>query len=98
MLLLSLLATAAMARVIHKLPEVPEGWKMVQSAESSDRLTLKLALRQRGAEALERATLEVSTPGHPNYGLHLTKKQKQTNTAPSSRAVSDVTRWRGGHG
>ncbi len=93
MLALVLLATAAVARVMDSVPAVPEGWKFVRSAKLSDPVVLKIALRQQGAEALERATLEVSTPGHPNYGMHLSREEVRALAAPSDAAVADVSDW-----
>jgi tripeptidyl-peptidase-1 len=93
MLLLALLATAVSARVFDSLPAVPKGWAAVRAATPNEPIALRIALRQQHAEALEQAVLEVSTPGHPNYGMHLTRDEVRSYTAPSLEAVTDVTAW-----
>lgn len=93
MLLLALLATAVSARVFDSLPAVPKGWKEVRTAKSTEPISLRIAMRQQHSAALEQAVLEMSTPGHPNYGMHMSRDEVRSFTAPSARAVSDVTAW-----
>ncbi|RKU41086.1 hypothetical protein DL546_004244 [Coniochaeta pulveracea] len=93
MLLLALLATAVSARVFDSLPAVPKGWREVRPAKPTDPITLKVALKQQHPEALEQAVIEISTPGHPNYGLHMSKEELRSYTAPAARSVSEVSSW-----
>ena len=95
MLLLALLATAVSARLFDSLPTVPEGWKEVRRATAKEPIALRIALRQQRSEALEQAVLEISTPGHPNYGMHMSREEVRSYTAPSAKAVADVTAWIG---
>ena len=88
-----LFASVASAKVFHSLPNVPQGWSLVRSASPSDAVSLKIALHQRSAADLERVVLEVSTPGHPNYGMHLTRDEVRSYTAPSDAAVDAVAVW-----
>lgn len=88
-----LFASVASAKVIHSLTAVPEGWSLVRSASPSDPISLKIALHQRNAEELEKVVLEVSTPGHPNYGMHLSRNELRSYTAPSRAAVDAVSAW-----
>ncbi|OIW25680.1 subtilisin-like protein [Coniochaeta ligniaria NRRL 30616] len=93
MLFLALLATAVSARVFDSLPTVPKGWKQVRTATPKEPIALRIALRQQHSDALEQAVLEISTPGHPNYGMHMTRDEVRSYTAPSAKAVADVTAW-----
>jgi tripeptidyl-peptidase I len=93
MLPLLLFAGAAAARVMDSHPRVPEGWTEVRKADPSEPISLKLALRQTRPRDLERTALEIATPGHANYGLHLTKAQLREFTAPAKRSVSEVSAW-----
>ncbi|CAK7199346.1 hypothetical protein SEUCBS139899_002024 [Sporothrix eucalyptigena] len=90
---LLLLASVASAKVLHSLPDVPQGWSLVRSASPSDAIALKIALHQRSADDLERVVLEVSTPGHPNYGMHLTRDEVRSYTSPSDEAIDAVSNW-----
>ncbi|KAK0705539.1 tripeptidyl-peptidase [Lasiosphaeris hirsuta] len=92
-MLFLLFAVAASARVMDKLAAVPKGWQKVAAALPSDPISLRVALQQQQSGALEQAVLEMSTPGHPNYGMHMTRDEVRAYTAPSEHATSAVTRW-----
>ncbi|OTA62096.1 tripeptidyl-peptidase [Hypoxylon sp. EC38] len=88
-----LFASAATAKVMDSLPSVPKGWTEVRQASPDDSVTLRVALPQQHAAALEQAVLEISTPGHPNYGLHMSRDQVRAYTAPTEHSVSSVVNW-----
>lgn len=90
-----LLASVAAARVMHSLPGVPDGWTFVRDASSTDRVALRIALRQQYAEELEAVVLNVSTPSHPDYGRHLTRDGLRSYTAPAADSVAAVSTWLG---
>ncbi|KAI0834540.1 tripeptidyl-peptidase [Hypoxylon sp. FL0890] len=91
--LLLLFASAATAKVMDSLSSVPKGWTEVRQASPDDSITLRAALPQQHAAALEQAVLEISTPGHPNYGLHMSRDQVRAYTAPTEQSVSSVVNW-----
>ena len=92
-LILPLLATLASARVMDKLPGVPRGWTQVRAANGDETVTLRIAMRQNDAEALELRALEIATPGHAHYGQHLSSDALRAFTAPSAETVQGVTGW-----
>lgn len=93
MLLLVLLASAVSARVFDSLPAVPKGWRELRTATPNEPVALRIALRQQHPDALEQAVLDISTPGHSNYGMHMSREEVRSYTAPSAQAVSEVTAW-----
>ncbi|KAK0634430.1 tripeptidyl-peptidase [Bombardia bombarda] len=95
MMLLSLLfaASAVSARVMDTLAAIPKDWKHVRPATASEPIALRIALHQQHAEALEQAVIEMSTPGHPNYGMHMSLKELRSYTAPSEKSTTVVTQW-----
>lgn len=95
MLCLALLtaAAAASARVLDSVPAVPNGWSKASDALPTDRLALKIGLKQQHAAALEQAVLAVSSPGSPSYGKHLTRDELRSYVAPTEQSVADVTAW-----
>lgn len=86
---LVLLATATVvsARVYDALSAVPQGWELAAPALGSDKLALKISLRQQHAAALEQAVLSISTPGSPDYGKHMSREEVRSYIAPSSQAT-----------
>ncbi|KAI1188319.1 tripeptidyl-peptidase [Nemania serpens] len=89
----ALFATAATARLMDSLPSVPQGWSQIRQATGNEPITLRLALPQQHVDALEQAVLEMSTPGHANYGKHLSRLELRSYTAPTHEAVSSVVSW-----
>ncbi|KAG6368901.1 hypothetical protein INS49_003119 [Diaporthe citri] len=95
MLCLALLTAAAAvsARVLDSVPAVPQGWSKASAALPTDKLALKIGLKQQHAAALEQAVLAVSSPGSPSYGKHLTREELRSYVAPAEQSVADVTAW-----
>ncbi|KUI57401.1 Tripeptidyl-peptidase sed2 [Cytospora mali] len=93
--LLAILSTAATvsARVFDTVPGVPRGWSKASPALPSDKVTLKVGLKQQHAAALEQTVLAVSTPGHSDYGKHLTREELRSYVAPDQQSVDNVTSW-----
>ncbi|KAI1639158.1 tripeptidyl-peptidase 1 [Biscogniauxia mediterranea] len=91
--ILALFATAATAKVMDSLPSVPKGWAEVRPASPEEPISLRIALPQQHAAALEQAVLEMSTPGHPNYGMHMNRNELRSYTAPTEQSVSSVVDW-----
>ncbi|KAK5653455.1 hypothetical protein OQA88_8941 [Cercophora sp. LCS_1] len=91
-------AAVSAGRLMDALAAVPAGWKETTVANGDPTLTLHVALRwqEPKAQALEDALIEMSTPGHPNYGMHMTREEIQSYTAPSDPGV--VKAWLKDHG
>lgn len=97
--LLVLAAAVASARVtMDTLAAVPEGWEELRRASPDEAVFLRVALKQQRGRALDQAVIDMSTPGHPSYGMHLTRDEVRSYTAPSEAAISAVTRWLDQHG
>lgn len=92
MFLFAFLAGVVSARVFD-LPGIPKGWEHVGPASPDEPVQLRLALRQQGESALEAAVLERSIPGTANYGIHLSREELQSYTAPSEFTETSVTHW-----
>jgi tripeptidyl-peptidase-1 len=92
---LLVLAVAASGRVMDRLAAIPQGWEHPRPASPDEFILLRVALKQQPqrVKALDQAVLEISTPGHPNYGLHMTRDELRSYTAPSEDTVSTVTAW-----
>lgn len=98
MLLVPLLATAAAARVMDSVPDVPRGWAFVRAAQPHDAVSLHVAMRQQYATELEQKVLGVSTPGHADYGKHLSLHELRSYTAPSDETNATVSSWISAYG
>lgn len=78
---------------MDQLAAVPKDWTELRKASPDERLTLRIGLRQPHVQALEQTVLDISTPGHPRYGKHLSRRDLQAYTAPSQESTAKVTKW-----
>lgn len=97
-MLFLLFAAAVSARVMSSLHAVPKGWHHVRQALPDDPVTLRIALQQQSPEVLEQAVLDMSTPGHAKYGMHMTREELQSYAAPSPESQGAVRDWLAGNG
>ncbi|KAF5352182.1 hypothetical protein D9758_009222 [Tetrapyrgos nigripes] len=56
-------------------------------------LDLRIALKQKDMEGLEKALFDVSTPSSSLYGQHLSLEQVAAFAAPTEQSVNAVTQW-----
>ncbi|KAH9940518.1 family S53 protease-like protein [Epithele typhae] len=56
-------------------------------------LTVKVQVAQNDIAGLEKALMDVSTPGNALYGQHLTKEEVESYTAPKAESLDAVTAW-----
>ncbi|KAJ7686646.1 family S53 protease-like protein [Mycena rosella] len=56
-------------------------------------LDLRMALKQSDVEGLEQALHDVSTPGSPSYGKHLTSEEVAAYTKPSVKSFDAAVSW-----
>lgn len=70
------------------------GWKVADTPDGSQSLRLQIALQQNDVAGFEQAVLDMSTPGHPNYGKHFESHDEMKQMLlPSDEAVNSVRDW-----
>ncbi|RAL12861.1 S53 family peptidase [Aspergillus homomorphus CBS 101889] len=91
---LALLPSLGAAEVFEKLAGVPKGWKFSGNPSGSESLRLQIALSQHDLDGFEQALLDMSTPGHPNYGNHFrTHDEMKRMLLPTDEAVASIREW-----
>ncbi|KAF8260342.1 subtilisin-like protein [Lactarius quietus] len=100
---LSVLAAASLAaplvprwddtRVKHTWHAVPSNWESLGLPSTNTTIDLHIALLPQSENALIDALYEVSTPGHPKYGAHLSKEQVAQLVAPHRDTLDLVNSW-----
>ncbi|KAL0945004.1 tripeptidyl peptidase sed3 [Colletotrichum truncatum] len=97
---LSLLFLSAGASLVtvENVDVVPEGWKLHGRANTSEQISLSIALKQHKIEALKTRLDAISSPGSPNYGNHLSREDVQSQRAAEPQDVSLVRSWLAAHG
>jgi tripeptidyl-peptidase-1 len=79
--------------VLEHLSKVPHGWHQEQAPPASKRLRFRIALRQQNAFAFEQHVIDISTPGHREYGQHMNHAELKRMLQPSSDASEAILGW-----
>ncbi|KAI2627126.1 peptidase S8/S53 domain-containing protein [Xylaria nigripes] len=89
------LATPTAAKhVLHeKRDAVPHLWQKRDRAAPTQVLPIRIGLRQRNLENVERYIAEVSDPTSPNFGKHWTAEQVANTFSPSTETKNAIVNW-----
>ncbi|KAI4597560.1 vesicle formation at the endoplasmic reticulum [Pestalotiopsis sp. 9143b] len=81
--------------VVESLPSVPDGWQIVKKADLSTPIRLRIALEQPNVSngLFERTLYEISSPGHPSYGQHLSREEVRDLVQPRQESTDAVLDW-----
>jgi tripeptidyl-peptidase-1 len=79
--------------VFEALRAVPEGWAKVRAPNPETRLHLRIALEQPNQALFEETLLAVSTPDHPQYGMHLEGHELKRLLRPRESSTNAVLSW-----
>ncbi|KAL3431328.1 peptidase S8/S53 domain-containing protein [Aspergillus tetrazonus] len=78
---------------VERLQRAPDGWIRGPVAPPFKLIKFHIALRQEKAAELEQVTLDMSTPGHHNYGRHLKRDDVRAFVRPSDETMNRVLAW-----
>ncbi|KAF8258353.1 peptidase S8/S53 domain-containing protein [Lactarius quietus] len=79
--------------VKHTWFDVPQNWETLGAPPLNTTIDLHIALVPQHENALVDALYEVSTPGHPKYGAHLTKEQVAQLVTPHPDTLQLINSW-----
>ncbi|KAI0093371.1 family S53 protease [Irpex rosettiformis] len=75
----------------------PVGFVKAGAASPDTVLNMRMALAQNNPAGLEKALMDVSTPGNALYGQHLTKEEVEDLVRPTQQTVDAVNAWLAAH-
>ncbi|KAH8979432.1 subtilisin-like protein [Lactarius akahatsu] len=84
--------------VKHAWNAVPDNWECLGPPPPGITIDLYVALQPKEENILREALYEVSTPGHPKYGKHLSKKEVAKLVEPHPDTLELVHSWLAHHG
>ncbi|KAJ5375948.1 hypothetical protein N7509_012834 [Penicillium cosmopolitanum] len=91
---ISLLASTAAADVFESLPGIPDGWRYSRTPSANQPIKLNFGLTQEGLHEFENALLDMSTPGHRDYGKHFQSHDEMKRMLqPSDDSLHSVQNW-----
>ncbi|KAK7682815.1 hypothetical protein QCA50_014199 [Cerrena zonata] len=83
---------------IHeKRTNIPRHYARAGDADLDAVMKFRIGLKSRDVTGLEKALYDVSVPGSPNYGQHLTANEVRNYMSASSESISAVTEWLSEH-
>ncbi|KAH9170348.1 subtilisin-like protein [Lactarius sanguifluus] len=82
----------------HTWNSVPENWQNLGHPPVDTTIDLHIALKAKNENALIDALIEVSSPGHPRHGAHLSRKDVAKLVAPPSDVLELANAWLEHHG
>ncbi|KAH9011594.1 subtilisin-like protein [Lactarius pseudohatsudake] len=80
-------------RAKHTWNSVPENWNNLGHPPADTTIDLHIALKAKDENALIDALIEVSSPGHPKHGEHLTREEVAELVAPPSHVLELANAW-----
>ncbi|KAI9447494.1 subtilisin-like protein [Lactarius indigo] len=82
----------------HTWSSIPENWQNLGHPPAGTTVDLHVALKAQNETALIDALHEVSNPGNPKYGAHLSREQVAELAAPAPDVLQLVGTWLKHHG
>ena len=79
--------------LFEKLNGIPQGWEQGPSVPASTMLQFRLAVFQENAHDFEQHVIDISTPGHPKYGMHMSREELKRSLRPSKGAKDALLAW-----
>ncbi|OJD16341.1 hypothetical protein AJ78_03474 [Emergomyces pasteurianus Ep9510] len=80
-------------QVIERLASVPDGWTQGPAPDKSTLLRFRLAVRLEKEELFYQRLLNISTPGNPIYGLHMTRDEVKDFLRPRPTVSAQLLSW-----
>lgn len=79
--------------IVEQLHSVPPGWTQQEAPPPDTLIQFRLAVRQENGWLFEQAVLDLSTPGHPNYGQYMKRDQVQQFLKPLPHVSESILLW-----
>ncbi|OJJ99308.1 hypothetical protein ASPACDRAFT_52709 [Aspergillus aculeatus ATCC 16872] len=79
--------------VVDQLQGIPDGWMRQSGPTTSTPTRFWLAMRRSNVSQFEEQVIARSTPGHPDYGRHLSREELRASMRPSDEVAAKVRTW-----
>ncbi|KAE9377811.1 putative Tripeptidyl-peptidase sed2 [Stipitochalara longipes BDJ] len=85
--------TAAVSNVFESIKQLPRGWSFIRKANGTEPIKLRISLKQQNVDHFYEKLLEVSTPDHPNYGMHYEGHELRSLLQPREESSRAAINW-----
>ncbi|PGH23831.1 hypothetical protein AJ80_02079 [Polytolypa hystricis UAMH7299] len=91
--ILGALAAPVVYETLERLPSAPPGWVQAEPPSPDTIIRFRLAVWQEKADLFEQMVLDISTPGHSKYGLHMKRDEVKAFLKPASHVSDAILSW-----
>ncbi|KAF8935202.1 hypothetical protein BGZ52_000910 [Haplosporangium bisporale] len=81
----------------HRLITIPKNWEKQRPPPLDTLLHLKIDLTLQNVNAFHQKVLDISTPGHPSYGMHMSQAEIDNMLKPADESAKLVLKWLRSH-
>ncbi|KAK2865286.1 Tripeptidyl-peptidase sed3 [Arthroderma sp. PD_2] len=78
---------------VEELHAIPEGWVQGEPPSPKTSIRMRLALFQEKAHIFEQMVVDMSTPGHSNYGKHMSRRDLKDLLQPRKEVSDAILSW-----
>jgi tripeptidyl-peptidase-1 len=89
----SLVQAVAVSNAFESIRQLPRGRSLHRKADGEEPIKLRVSLKQQNVDHFYDKLLEVSTPDHPNYGMHYEGHELRGLLQPTEEASSAAMGW-----
>ncbi|KAI9234223.1 MAG: tripeptidyl peptidase A [Podila humilis] len=82
----------------HSLNTIPKNWEEQQPSPPDALLHFKIGLRQQNVDDFHQKVIDISTPDHPSYGMHMSQAEIHDILRPADDSTQLVLEWLQSHG
>lgn len=87
-------STPVTLKVFESVHQTPQGWtKLDEEPSASQRLRLRIALKEPDHDLFEATLFSVSDPDHASYGQHLKREEVKSLIKPKVESTEAVLSW-----
>lgn len=81
--------------VFERLDAVPPPWVLKDGGQvdADQGFKLRIHLKNRNTASFQKQVYDISTPGHPSYGRHMSREEVNAMLAPSKESFDVVSAW-----
>lgn len=87
------LASISSHQILEKLEDAPLDWIKGDKPSPLALIKFRIAVNSPNLAAFEQTVIELSTPGHPSYGQHMSREQVRQLLRPSPDVSNQILSW-----
>ncbi|KAJ5998732.1 hypothetical protein N7451_006542 [Penicillium sp. IBT 35674x] len=80
-------------QILENLEDAPPGWVKGDKPSPLALIKFRIAVNTPNLAVFEQKVIDLSTPGHPSYGQHMSREQVRQSLRPSPDVSNQILSW-----